>query len=164
MQTTGNIQGEEGKIRLCQKTSQKSLLNCGIRLFGRMKPRLFYIRTIGKEKSGERNEEIMIQTTPHHTLQHVWLPMKQTHWRLLMMWLLTSVSDWILKCKGLEASHVQPTTTKLIGWCFKVRMDNNHVQQGESHPTVFQDNEMKYCSTVMSATWSMHNTAAFQLP
>ena len=38
------------------------------------------------------------------------MPMEQVHWCLLVMWVLTEVARWILRCIGL---HIQPNTPRL---------------------------------------------------
>ena len=100
VQTTENIQEQEGNIKLCQKTSKKaSKVLESDSLDGWNQDKLVSERW-------KRKEQLRIQSSTscvQHGGGRVMAANGTANSCLLIMWLLTEVSGWILRCIGLNS-------------------------------------------------------------
>lgn len=84
-------------------------------IFGEMKPRLTCTNMMGREKYTQGSKQLPIWSIKLYLLNmgepmvwhgHVWLLVELGHYCVLMVWLLTEVTDWMLKCTGLYSLHI----------------------------------------------------------
>lgn len=155
MQTTGNIHEQECQSRLCQKTSNKpsKLLQPEINLY----------QNDVKRKSLEKEMNSWWSKAAHPgpnmaeaVLWDVWLPMERPHCCLLVMWLQTHGSGWILR--RIELCSLLPERC-----CVTLRMDNDSKHAGKATQDFLKAKKGEYSPKADSVTWSQPPGADFQL-